>query len=181
LALVRENDIKPEQIEEVIIGVDVGAMHYCEPISVRHYPRNVIDLQFSIPYNVANAIINGKVGFEHFTEKALKDRDVLELLSTRVRSWVDPEVNFDEVNKACTAARIQIKTKDGKLYVKRVDKPKGDYTNPLTIQKIIDKFWDCAELLAKPIPRQNLKKLLELITDLEKLGDVTSIVRLLTY
>lgn len=180
MALVRENNIKPEQIEEVIIGVDAGAMHYCEPVNVRYHPRNTVDLQFSIPYNVANAIINRRVGFEHFTEEALKRRDVLEFLSTRVRSWVDPEVNFDDVNKACTAARVQIKTREGKLYIKRVDKPKGDHTNPLTMQELIEKFWNCAELLAKPIAKEKLEKVLELVINLEKVADVTLIVRLLT-
>jgi len=180
LALVKENDIKPEQIEEVIIGIDAGALHYCEPVNVRHHPRNVVDLQFSIPYNVANVIINRKVSFEHFTENALERHDVLKFLATKVRSWVDPEVNFDDVNKACTAARIQIRTRDGKLYVKRVDNPKGDHTNPMSMEEITEKFWECAELLARPIDRQNLKKVLELTTNLEKAADVTSIVKLLT-
>ena len=139
MALVRENDIRPDQIEEVIIGVDAGGFHYCEPVSVRHYPRNAVDLQFSIPYNVANVIINRKVSFEHFTEDALKRKDVLEFLSTKVRSWIDPEVSFDEIGKACTAARIQIKSRDGKLYVKRVDHPKGDPTNPMGMEEIIEK------------------------------------------
>ena len=180
MALVKENDIKPEQIEEVIIGIDAGALHYCEPVSVRHHPRNVVDLQFSIPYNVANAIINRKVSFEHFTENALKRHDVLKFLAAKVRSWVDPEVNFDDVNKACTAARIQIRTRDGKLYVKRVDNPRGDHTNPMSMEEITEKFWECAELLARPIGRQNLKKVIQVIANLEKVADVTSIVKLLT-
>lgn len=180
MALVKENDIEPEQIEEVIIGVDAGALHYCEPVSVRHYPRNAVDLQFSIPYNVANVIINRRVSFEHYDEKALERRDVLEFLATKVRSWVDPEVSFDDVSKACTAARIQIKTKDGKLYVKRVDHPKGDPTNPLSMEEVTEKFWDCAELLARLIEKGKLEKVLELVTNLEKVADVTSVVSLLT-
>lgn len=180
MALVKENNLKPEEIAEVTIGVDAGGMHYCEPVSVRHYPRNAVDLQFSIPYNVANVMINRKVSFEHFDEAALKRKDVLEFLATKIKSWVDPEVSFDEVTKACTAARIQVKTRDGKLYVKRVDHPKGDPTNPMTMDELIEKFWDCAGLLAKPIARENLKAVLDLITHLEKVEDVTSIVRLLT-
>lgn len=179
MALVKDNNIKPEQIQEVIIGVDAGAIHYCQPISVRHHPRNIVDLQFSIPYNVANAIINRKVNFAHFTEKALKRQDVLEFLATKIRSWVDPEVTFDDINKVCTAARIQIKTKDGNLYVKRVDHPKGHHINPMSEEDIIEKFWDCAELVARPIARQKLKKVVELVTNLEKVSDITSVVKLL--
>jgi 2-methylcitrate dehydratase PrpD len=180
LALVKENDLKPEDIAEVIIGVDEGGMHYCEPVDVRHHPRNAVDLQFSIPYNVANAIFNRKVSFEHFDEQALKRKDILEFLATKIKSWVDPEVSFDDVNKACTAARIQVKTKDGKLYVKRVDHPKGDPTNPMTFNEITEKFWDCSALLAKPVARENLEKVIDLIAHLEKIEDATSVVRLLT-
>ncbi len=180
MALVKENDLKPEQITEVVIGVDTGGMHYCEPVSVRHFPRNAVDLQFSIPYNVANAIINRKVSFEHYTEEALGRKDVLEFLATKVKSWLDPEVCFDDVGKACTAARIQVKTRDGKLYVKRVDHPKGDPTNPMTLDEIIEKFWDCAELLARPIVRENLKAVVDLMAHLEKVENVASVVRLLT-
>jgi 2-methylcitrate dehydratase PrpD len=168
LALVKEDDIKPEQIEEVIIGIETVVRHLCEPVSVRHYPRNAIDLQFSIPYNVANAIINKKVSLKDYTDKA-----------TRVRSWVDPEVDVDRSDKACTASRIQIRTKDGNLHVKRVDKPKGEYTNPLTMQEITEKFWDCAGFLERPIAKERLKKVLELVTHLEDVVDVREIIRLL--
>lgn len=180
MALVKENDITPDQIEEVVVGVDEGALHYCEPVSVRHYPRNEVDLQFSIPYNVVNAIFNRKVSFEDFTEDALKRRDVLDFLATKVRSWVDPEVSFDDINKACTAARIQIKTKDGKLHIKQVNNPKGDHLNPMSMDELTEKFWDCSRLLARPIPRENLEGVLELVTNLEKVNNVTEITRLLT-
>ena len=180
MALLRENDIRPEQIEEVVIGVDAGAIHYCEPVSVRHYPRNAVDLQFSIPYNVANILINRKVSFEHFDENALQRKDVLDFLATKVRSWVDPEVNFNDINKACTAARIQIRTNDGTLYIKRVDNPKGDHIDPLSKEEIVEKYWDCTKLLARPIEKEKLERVLELVIGLEKVANVTSIIRLLT-
>lgn len=179
MALVRENDIRPEDIEEVIIGIDNAGIQYCQPESLRHYPRNAVDLQFSIPYNVSNAIIHRKVGFEHYTDEALKNRKVLDFLATKVRSWVDPEVCFDALNKSCPAARLQIKTKDGKVYVKRVDHAKGSQHNPMGMKEIIEKFWICTELLAKPIPRENLEKALDLAVNLEKVADVTAIPKLL--
>ena len=179
MALVRENNIKPEHIEEVIIGVDPGAKHYHKPISDRNHKRNIVDLPFSIPYTVANAIINRKLSFEHFDAEALKRHDVLDF-QKKISFWVDPEVCFDDINKKCTAARIQIRTKDGKLYVKRVDYPKGHYLNPMTIQESIDKFWECATLLARSVPREKLEKVLDLTLNLEKVDDVGSIIRLLT-
>jgi len=179
LALVTEHDIKPEQIEEVVVGVDAGALHYCEPVSVRHFPRNHIDLQFSIPYNVVNVIFNRKVKFEHFSEKALERKDIMDFLASRVRSWVDPEVSFDDVNKACTAARIQMKLKDGRTYAKQVNYPKGNPDKPMTKDELIEKFFDCAELLARPIDKGELEQVVDHVLNLEKLKDVTRIVNLL--
>lgn len=179
MALVTKHDIKPEQIEEVVVGVDDGALHYCEPVSVRHYPRNHIDLQFSIPYNVVNVIFNRSAKFEHFTERALKRKDIMDFLATRVRSWVDPQVCFDDVGKACTAARIQVKTKDGNTYAERVDYPKGSPDKPMTKDELVEKFFDCSELLAKPIDRVNLEQVVDLVLGLEKIDDATRIIKLL--
>ena len=179
MALVTEHNLKPEQIEEVVVGVDAGAMHYCEPVSVRHFPRNHIDLQFSIPYNVVNIIFNRKVKFEHFSEKALERKDIMEFLASRVRSWVDPEVSFDDVNKACTAARIQMKMKDGHTYAKQVNYPKGNPDKPMTKNELIEKFFDCSELLAEPIGRADLEQVIELVLNLEKINDITQIISLL--
>jgi len=176
---VTKNDITPDQIEEVVVGVDAGALHYCEPAEVRHYPRNHVDLQFSIPYNVVNVIFNRSVKFEHFTEKALKRKDIMDFLASRVRSWVDPEVSFDDINKACTAARIQIKTKDGRNYVEQVNYPKGNPDKPMTQDEIIRKFFDCSELLARPIPRAQLQEVVDLVLGLEKVTDISRIIKLL--
>jgi len=177
---VTKHDIKPEQIEEVVVGVDAGALHYCEPTEVRHHPRNHVDLQFSIPYNVVNAIFNRGVKFEHFTENALQRKDIMDFLAAKVRSWVDPEVSFDDINKACTAARIQIKTKDGRNLVEQVNYPKGNPDKPMTQAEIVTKFFDCAELLARPIDRADLQQVVDLVLGLEKLNDITPIIRLLS-
>ena len=174
-----KHDIKPEQIEEVVIGVDAGAMHYCEPTSIRHYPRNHIDLQFSIPYNVVNVIFNRSAKFDHFTDDALKREDIMGFLATRVRSWVDPEVSFDDVGKACTAARIQIKIKDGNTYVEQVNYPKGNPDKPMTQDELVEKFFDCSELLAKPIDRADLEQVVDRVLGLEKVADVSRIIKLL--
>lgn len=179
MALLSKYDIKPEQIEEVVVGVDPGALHYCEPVEVRHYPRNHVDLQFSIPYNVVNVIFNRCVKFEHFTDSALKRKDIMDFLASKVRSWVDPEVCFDDINKACTAARIQIKTKDGNHYVEQVNFPKGNPDKPMTRDEIITKFFDCSELLARPIPKADLQEIVDLVLGLEKVTEVTRITKLL--
>ena len=174
-----KHDIKPEQIEEVVIGVDAGALHYCEPVDVRHYPRNHVDLQFSIPYNVVNAIFNRCIKFDHFTEDALKRQDIMDFLASKVRSWVDPEVSFDDINKACTAARIQIKTRDGNNYVEQVNYPKGNPDKPMTQDEIITKFYDCSELLVRPIAKADLQEVVDLVLGLEKVTDITRIIKLL--
>ena len=179
MALVKKYDITPEQVEEVVVGVDAGALHYCEPVDVRHHPRNHVDLQFSIPYNVVNAIFNRSVKFEHFTDDALKRKDIMTFLASKVRSWVDPEVSFDDINKACTAARIQIKTRGGNHYVEQVNYPKGNPDKPMTQDEIITKFFDCSELLARPIARSDLQSVVDLVLNLEKVADISRIIKLL--
>ncbi len=66
--LVKENDIKAQDVEEVDVGV--GSVVYwfvCEPKEIRFNPRNVVDCQFSLPYQVAAAIVKGNFGIEELS------------------------------------------------------------------------------------------------------------------
>ena len=177
--VVKEHDIKPEDIEAIDIGINSHAYRHCIPEEVKLNPKTIVDAQFSIQYPVVAAIIDREVVLGQFSEKAIRRPEILELLQ-RVHCGVDPEIEKISALKAASFARVKIRTKDGNEYEKAVTFPKGHSQNPMTDEELADKFRDCAANAAKPIPEQNVEKALDLLLRLEEIDDIRKIVALIS-
>ncbi|WP_276314587.1 hypothetical protein [Streptomyces sp. AcE210] len=69
-----------EDIESIRVGVTApGYQMVCMPEQVRRAPRTVVEAQFSIPYTVAAAWIDGRLGIGHFTDEGAARHDLLDL------------------------------------------------------------------------------------------------------
>ncbi len=177
LAIMNENRMGPEDIEAVTIRVNSDAMgSVCEPLEIKRNPRTIVDAQFSIPWTVAMAVTHGKVGLEAFTEKAIKDRATLSF-SQKVIPRIDESLG----KKGITSAIVEIKTKHGRVYSKRVDNPYGSPENPMSMDAIVEKFRDCASHAARPVNKDRVEKLIQLISKLESVSDVRQVVGLLDW
>ena len=76
-------------------------------------------------------------------------------------------------------AIVEIRTKDGKVYSKRVDYPFGSPEDTMTFADVATKFRHCCEYSVKPISRANQNKVIRMVEVLEELTDVGQIVHLL--
>jgi 2-methylcitrate dehydratase PrpD len=175
LTMVGEYNIKAEDVDSVTIYVSKGAMKLLgEPLNTKQNPSTTVDAQFSIPWTVASAIVQGKVGIAELTPQAIKNKAVL-ALSNKVTPKLDESLNRMGVSPAI----VEIKTKDGKVYSKRVDTPYGSPENPMNMDAIAAKLRDCASYAAKPLSQKNVEKLIQLVSQLEAVSDVEEVVRLL--
>ncbi|MFC1982581.1 MmgE/PrpD family protein [Chloroflexota bacterium] len=174
LGIMHEQGISNKDIDEIeIIGGDISRT-LCEPLEVRRSPKVSIDAKFSIPFTVALAVAKGKIALEHFTAKGLSDPETL-----KVAKKVVPKYDTSLNTPSLSPAIVNIRTKSGETLSKRVDIPMGHPKNPLTPERMAEKFRDCALHSAKPIPKENAEKVIELITSLEAVDDINRIVRLL--
>lgn len=174
LAIIKEHGVKAEDVEEIIVSVNKRPHELCDPLEVKCNPRTIVDAQFSIPYNVACVLVKGKVSISDFTEPAIHDRRVIALANK-----VTPVLDKSMARRELTPARVEIKTKDGR-YSKYIDVAYGHPDNPMDINAIGEKFRDCARNAAKAIAEDKVERVIELVSRLEELEDVTEIVRLLT-
>ncbi len=72
--------IKAADIKEMVCETAEGIVHRLwEPLADKQQPKNGYMAKFSIPYLLATGFVRGDVGFEHFTEQAIRDGDVLAL------------------------------------------------------------------------------------------------------
>jgi 2-methylcitrate dehydratase PrpD len=117
-----------------------GFQAVCTPLDVRHAPKTVVNAQFSIPYNVACALLNGKVGLADFVPEALDRTDVL-ALTARVMPHVDAEFDAKWGRNICPT-RVEAVI-DNRVFSAQVDQPKGGPNNPMTSADLRAKLEDC--------------------------------------
>lgn len=173
LALMRENRLKPELVEEVNVTVNAWAYEAIGGGEVKYRPRTIMDAQFSSAYTVATAILKGDVFIGDFTEKAIKDPKVLDF-AKKIKVGVDPEL---EKLAGMPPTTVEIKTRDGKRYSKRVECVKGHPKNPMSMAEMIKKFRKCLAFSARPLPEANIARVVEMAQGLEKVKDVREIVK----
>ncbi len=177
LQLVRDFDIRPQDVEEVIAHVDQTAYAFtCEPVEEKRVPRSIPAAQFSIPYNVGVAVVYRNLTLSNYTDTAIRDERVLEIAS-KVKPIIDPSLTA--VPAACAPARVEIRTKTGHYGPLTVQAVKGQPGNPMSMDECVAKFRTCVALSFKPLPEENTEEVIDSIKKLEDLPNFGDLVKLL--
>jgi len=174
LAMVNEYDIQPDDVAEVIAYHGPIALSDCEPLEEKRRPRNHYT-QHSLPWAVASAILYRKVGIEHYTEEAIRNTKTLEM-AQKVTPKLSPELAHMPFAEP---AVVEIKTKNGKVYSRRVDIVPGSPEDPMSFADTAEKFRYCCSYSAKPVPKETQDKVVQMIERLEDVTDVGQITDLL--
>lgn len=165
-------------IAAIRVGVSApGYQMVCVPEEVRRAPRTIVEAQFSVPYTVAAAWIDGGLAMRHFTEEGVKRPDVLDLAS-RVIPFVDEDIDRDWA-RFVTPARVIVEFKDGTKAETRVDYPKGHPRAAMTIAEFAAKTRDCATYAARPMAADTADRLIAVTGSLETLPDIADLVRIM--
>ena len=143
LKLVKENDIKPEEIEAVTL---FAASNILNPI---RYPiaANHLQAKFSLPAELAMIALNRKAGKREFSDDFVKS-DAMQAMQKRIITKHDPDIEklgFDKMR-----SKITIKLKNGKSVTGSADERyRGGPENPLTDGELEDKVRACCEGVLK--------------------------------
>jgi 2-methylcitrate dehydratase PrpD len=166
-------------IEVIRVGVTgPGYQMVCVPEDVRAAPKTIVEAQFSIPYIVAASWIDGVPKMTHFSDEGLQRADIL-ALAARVKPYVDEDIDRDWA-RFVTPARVIVHFLDGGTAELRVDYPKGHPRNRMTDAEFATKAADCATLAARPLPPDTASRLLSAVRGLEKMVDISEILRVMT-
>jgi len=173
LSLVKQNDIMPDDVAEVVAHVTQAAYDFVgRPFEIRVSPQ--VDAQFNIPYTISVAIARRDVFIDDFFEEKIKgDTQVLQL-TKKVKVVVDQE----PIAKGLTPCVVDIRTKDGKVYSERVEILRGDPRKPVSIEEVAQKFRKCAAFSAKPVSKENIEEIIGTVSNLEAVSDVSELVRI---
>jgi 2-methylcitrate dehydratase PrpD len=167
LKLVKENDIQPEEIEKVRLGIlRAGFPIIVEPKEIKYNPKSIVDAQFSMPFGAAVAALYRKAGWNEFHLSKTRSEQVKRIME-RVECIEDPELERTYPKQWC--ATSEILTRNGKRYFTKVEYCKGDPENPLAWEELIEKFHDLSH---RVMTKERRLKIVNQVKNFEKIRDV---------
>jgi 2-methylcitrate dehydratase PrpD len=93
-----------------------------------------------MPYLIARALVDGRVGLDAFTDESIHDPIVL-AVAAKVTMHLGADLT---PNQSGRPARVQIHLTGGQTLNKQVDSPKGGDIVPMTTEELLTKFNECA-------------------------------------
>ena len=175
LRCVKRNRISSDSVEEITVHL-VGHPFFdmvSRPFELRGDPS--VDAQFSIPYTVATALLDGHVFLDSFQPETVKERARNPLLKKvsvfRDRAIKDPQ--------SLGPVTVEIRTKSGTVFSETVEEFKGHPKNTMTEEECRDKFLRCSGYSSKPFSREDLEKIMEAVLRLERLKNTNDLMKLL--
>src|SRR5690242_5804061 len=169
LELRRAHGIRPEDVEEVTVGVGEGVPR----ILIHSRPRTGLEAKFSAQFSAAAALADGRVGLTTFQDERTQDPAIRALME-RVKMVVDPEISTDTERHMWT--RLTIRLKDGRSA--RID-PRpvpGHPANPMSRPALREKFEECAGLV---LPADRVDTVAQIVESLETCPDLRSLTAIL--
>lgn len=136
-------------------------------------PKNIVDLQFSMPFQAAIAFVNGKVTVDEFDEKYIEHPTVKRLIAN---TSVFMNEEFERRYPEHYSSSVTITMKDGTEYTAVIDDPKGDKRNPVTHEDVIEKFRYLANRVYDNPERT--EKIIEYVNNLENQKDIAQLMQL---
>lgn len=161
-------DFEKVEVRTYRVGKVVVGERYTTPES------NFVTCQFSLPYMLTVALLDGQVGPEQLSDARIAEARVHELAR---RVTIDEDPAFTEMYPEKTSTAIEVHLKDGVTIKQFVEIPKGDPRNPLRPEEVQAKFVRLTKgLLSSPTQ----KKLIQAVDRLEGMKDIVSLTRLLS-
>ena len=163
LKVVKENDIKPEDIESVTVTTIARA---CDILfdSHKYRPESRETADHSLPYCLAAAIVDRKITTASFSEEKMKDPAIWAVID-KIKG--EASVEFEKMFPAKQPSKVVVKTTKGKEFEAYLEYPKGDPREPMTEDDLDDKFGGLAEGL---LDKDRQKKVKQMVYTCEKIS-----------
>lgn len=170
-AIVTENDLKPEDIEAVVLYAGKNILNPIRYITA----ENELQAKFCMPFLLAAITISRKAGVQEFTTDFVHSQDVRSLMP-RIRTEFDPEIEakgYDQMR-----SRIEVELKDGNTIVRDADyRYRGGPENPLSDDELKEKFTDCSRNILSDETR---KEVFDIVFNLENLAGINDLIKRLS-
>ena len=172
IKLMREHNIKKEDIEEVTIGTVARAADILSDPS-KYDPQTRETADHSLPYCISVCIVDGTVTPASFSKEKIFDPEIRSFLP-KIKVVAKPE--FEKTFPKLKQASAEIKTKDGKTHSITLDYPLGDYREPMDRETLLKKF---DSMVIPVVGKERRDAIVEAIDHLDEIQDVADFMKLL--
>jgi 2-methylcitrate dehydratase PrpD len=166
--LMKEYLFSWEDVEEVkcfVPPINLSTLPYPNP-------NNDLEAKFSMQYCVSAFLVNGKLDISHFEPRALNDQKVRRLIE-KIRMVPDESLGeLVETKGIWSPTDVQIKLKKQTISKKMLG-AKGSVSYPLSTSEFVEKF---RSLAGRSLPAERIDKVLNLVTSLESLHNITTLM-----
>jgi 2-methylcitrate dehydratase len=167
LALVRDHDLRPEQVAAVRIRAPLReSRHTTAP--PKQYPRNAESADHSAFFANAIAIRDRAFGPQAVEPSNFTDPVVLGLIE-RITIEPDPALGY-------YGGASEITTIDGQVYQHTVEVAHGFGTDPLSDEELTTKF---ADLAMTQMPKPQVDELIEACWGIDSMSEASELARLM--
>ncbi|OGO04792.1 MAG: hypothetical protein A2Y73_02005 [Chloroflexi bacterium RBG_13_56_8] len=171
LAIVKEQDLKPEDIASVRIKVGLRESKHTTALA-KKYPRNAETADHSAFYANAIAIKERHFGPKSAESEKFTDPVILELIE-KISVEHDPSLPDRDAQGIS-----EITTVDGRRFRKHIITPHGFGDDPLTDAELEDKF---AEMAQKHMSEKQIGEIFDVVWHLENLADMGELAALMVF
>ena len=168
LKLIREHDIKPDQVERL----DVGANRNMPNALIHHKPTDSLQAKFSMEFCMSSLLLYRRAGLNEFTDDVVRRPEVRAMIA-RINFGVNEIAERAGYDKMTTILDLHLR--DGRTISGRADFAKGSPADPMSWTDVVDKFEDCA-LYAK-WARAKTESIVSIIQKLEEVPEITKLTQ----
>jgi 2-methylcitrate dehydratase PrpD len=169
--LVLKHDVQPGEIAAIRVRAGSNILN---PL---RYPiaTNELEAKFCPAFMVSAIALRRKAGIHEFNDEFVRSAPV-QALMRKVERVLDPEIEAKGWEKI--RSTVEVDLADGRKLVEHADERyRGGPDLPFTREELYEKWSDCASLV---LPPTGVDEVFELVEGLERLDDVTTLVRALT-
>jgi 2-methylcitrate dehydratase PrpD len=167
-----EPDLRAADVREIVIRTTTGVAKN-KALST-FPPSDFWQAQNSLPYLVARAFIDRKLGLKQIEDAALRDEEAL-ALGRKVRLL--PDADADATPPEAKTAFVDVTLQNGRVVSTRVDYCSGEPQKPLTRDQLNDKFRDVASFV---LPESDIHATIDMVDSLETVSNCRHLTALLT-
>lgn len=154
---------------DAVIEVECQTGTVAGDILTYNEPVTYLQGKFSLPFCMAIALLERKVGLCQVTDEKVNDPRTRQLMKrVQFRPQGEPVAQSDIVT---------VRLKDGREHSLGIDKPRGHPEIPLTDEELISKYRDCAAII---LPEDEVEWSLGLILNLEQLQQANKLMDIIS-
>jgi len=169
--LVVKHDVQPAEITAIRVRAGSNILN---PLRYA-IANNELEAKFCPAFMVSAIALRRKAGTTEFNDEFVQSAPV-QALMRKVERVLDPEIEAKGWQKI--RSTVEVDLADGRTLVEQADERyRGGPDLPFTREELYEKWSDCASLV---LQRDAIDEVFELVDGLEKLTDITRLVRALT-